>query len=241
MVLLCNALMQLQLGSCVQFWVPPYQKDLKLLDCVWRRQPRWCKVSRARGASQVAWFAQLREDWAVTSWHLPQWRSRGGAGADLWRPVRGHEMERHCIRVNSHRALWKGSSLRGWSATVTGSPGVPAPSLSELKEYLDNTLDHMFQVVVWGAKSWTQWTLRVTSNLRHSKILKLQWTEMWSKNITMNRVLPGFTIMPSPLRVHYNNIRQGYKLDAVKNTRSSCTRGVRGSTPCTLTPAALRR
>lgn len=29
-VLLCNALMRPQLRSCVQFWVPPYQKDIKL-------------------------------------------------------------------------------------------------------------------------------------------------------------------------------------------------------------------
>lgn len=51
--LLCNTLMQPQLRPCVQFWVPLYQKDIELkdMDCVWGRQPRWCEVPRAKGAS----------------------------------------------------------------------------------------------------------------------------------------------------------------------------------------------
>lgn len=53
-------------------------------------------------------------------------------------------MEGSCIRGSSDWRLVKGSSLRGWSATGTGSPEKSwCQAHQEFKEHLDDALSHM--------------------------------------------------------------------------------------------------
>ncbi|TRZ06006.1 hypothetical protein HGM15179_021102 [Zosterops borbonicus] len=153
-VLLCSALVQTHLESWRQFWAPQYKKDIKLLESIQRRAMK--VVKGLVGKSYDEWLRaldlfslekkRLRGDLTAICNFLM--RGSSGAGTDLFTLMTSDMTQGNSIKLSQERFCLD-FRKRFFPQRVVGHLNrlsrevVAAPSLTEFKKCLDNTLRHM--------------------------------------------------------------------------------------------------
>ncbi|KAK4810901.1 hypothetical protein QYF61_013309 [Mycteria americana] len=120
-----TALLRPHLKYCVQFWAPQYKKDIKLLACVQRRETKMVK-----GLEGKTYEEQLRS-LGLFSLEKRSDRTQGN----------GMKLRQGKFRLDIRKRFFTERVVGHWNRLPREV--VTAPSLSELKESLDNALSHM--------------------------------------------------------------------------------------------------
>ncbi|KAK4815409.1 hypothetical protein QYF61_001397 [Mycteria americana] len=128
---LCTALVRPHLEYCVPFWAPQCKKDIRLFECVQRRQPRWWKASslekrRLRGAltAVCTFLGGQRRGGADLLSLVTSDRTRGD----------GVELCAGKLRLDVRKRFFTERVAGHWNRLPREV--VMAPSLSEFKERL---------------------------------------------------------------------------------------------------------
>ncbi|KAK4828798.1 hypothetical protein QYF61_000855 [Mycteria americana] len=143
---LYTALVWPQLKYCVQFRVPQYKKDIRLLQCVQRRVTKM--VKGLEGRTYKEWLRSLEEKTEkITVYNFLKGGS-GRGGADLFFLVtsnrtRGNGMKlcEEKFRLDIRKRFFTDGVVDHWNRVPREV--VMAPNPLEFKECLDDVLSHM--------------------------------------------------------------------------------------------------
>jgi len=138
----------------VQFWAPPFKKDVKILECVQRRATKMVEGLEATSYEErlrtlgLSSLERRRMRGDLTALYSFLRRGRGDGGADLFSLGSGDRTRGHSSKLNEGRFrldirkhLFTEMVLKHWSRLPREV--VNAPSLSVFERHLDNVFNNM--------------------------------------------------------------------------------------------------